>query len=92
MLVYHDDRDHDDNVTYTALLPFIHEGLVTYHAWDRRGQIEAYNHCKEHYGKKYRWQAMIDDDEFIAIPSGQFGLMTMKMRDKEKKEERENLY
>ena len=68
--MYHDDRDHDDNVTRTALLPFILAGLITYHPWDRRGQIEAYNHCKDHYGSRFRWQAMIDDDEYLVIPSG----------------------
>jgi hypothetical protein len=70
VVVYHDDRDNDDNITYTSLLPFIRQGLVTYFSWSKRSQITAYNHCRLRFRNEYKWHAIFDDDEFLVIPSG----------------------
>lgn len=49
------------------LKPYIEQGLVTLVDWKMSPpcQVEAYNHCKDHFYQESRWIAFIDLDEYI---------------------------
>jgi hypothetical protein len=58
-----------------VLEPYIENGVVVLHDWPQpivpRGQLNAYNHCIEHYRNETRWLAIIDvGDNFIFSPTG----------------------
>lgn len=64
-----------------VLSPYIANHEVTLVDWPYRHdhanvsqwneiQMDAYNHCLQHYGKQADWMAFIDTDEFLFSPSG----------------------
>ena len=66
-----------DNGSYIpvkdTLLELYPEHLFTFVDWSgdhNHIQIDAYNHCLEHYGSESKWITFIDTDEFIHCNSG----------------------
>lgn len=64
------DNDSSDN-TCEVLRPFIESGLVTYEKLTGKcRQYDAYNIAVNNYGRKYKYMAMIDADEFLFVLEG----------------------
>ncbi len=52
--------------TLEIIQPYIESGEVICHDWPfRPGQMGAYEHCLQSYGKESEWMAFIDLDEFL---------------------------
>lgn len=52
-----------------VLQPYLSSGLVTLHdAEGDSAQDQAYRHCVRNYGRRARWIAFLDDDEFMYSP------------------------
>ena len=61
------DNESTDNLR-GVLKPYIDSGLVTYHLLrGRRRQNDAYNMAIHDYGRKFKYMAFIDADEFIFV-------------------------
>ena len=61
------DNESTDNLR-EVLKPYIEQGLVTYCLLKgRRRQTDAYNKAIHDYGRKFRYMAFIDTDEFIFV-------------------------
>jgi hypothetical protein len=54
-----------------VLAPFLGDGTVWVHDWPIfPGQHPAYDHCLRRHGRKSRWIAFLDLDEFLFSPTG----------------------
>ncbi|MBQ2616039.1 MAG: glycosyltransferase family 2 protein [Synergistaceae bacterium] len=61
------DNESEDNLR-EVLTPYIERGLVTYRLLKgRRRQIDAYNKAIHTYGRKFRYMAFLDADEFVFV-------------------------
>ena len=61
------DNDSTDN-THEVLKPFIDSGTVTYRKLKGScRQYDAYNMAVANYGKRFKYMAMIDADEFLFV-------------------------
>jgi hypothetical protein len=48
------------------VIPYIQAGEVIFHDWPTHpGQIPAFEHCLQHYGRESEWIAFVDLDEFL---------------------------
>ena len=61
------DNESEDNLR-EVLKPYIDSGLVTYHALTGKArQFDAYNLAVLDYGRKFKYMAFIDADEFVFV-------------------------
>ena len=61
------DNDSTDNF-HEVLKPYIDSGLVTYKLLSGKArQLDAYNMALHDYGRKFKYMAMIDADEFMFV-------------------------
>ena len=61
------DNESTDNLR-EVLTPYIEQGLVTYKLIKgKRRQLDAYNMAVHDYGRKFRYMAVIDADEFVYV-------------------------
>ena len=67
------DNESTDNL-HEVLKPYIESGLVTYHFIKGRGrQLDAYAKAAHAYGRKYKYLAFIDADEFLFVRKNPYG-------------------
>ena len=69
--VYLYDNGSSDN-SPEVLANYLIQGRVTLLSWPEfPGQLSAYNHAMNIFGRDSAWMAIIDVDEFIYLPDGQ---------------------
>ena len=68
------DNESTDNL-HEVLKPYIERGLVTYHVIKGRcRQCDAYNMAINDYGRKFKYMAFLDADEFLFIRNNTIGV------------------
>ena len=70
-LIY--DNESEDNL-HEVLTPYIESGLVTYHVIRGKArQVDAYHKAIHDYGRKFKYMAVVDADEFVFVRKNTYG-------------------
>lgn len=81
--IYIYDNFSSDN-PLESIIDYVIQGYVTFIAWpEHPGQLSAYSHAINIFGRDTEWMIMIDVDEFIQTPPGQNITEILSRLDKE---------